>query len=73
MCVLVATGYVCSERKVHRLTRKTPAGRVRPRKRPQCGTKSGGVGFLMGMEKREVVLVHNRSHGRGDKQMYQLP
>lgn len=28
MCVLVsaATGYVCSERKVHQLTRKTPAG-----------------------------------------------
>lgn len=59
-----ATGYVCSERKVHQLTRTTPTGMEH--KRPQCGAESGGVGFLMGMEKGEVVLVHNWSHGRGD-------
>lgn len=55
--VAAATGYVCSERKVHQLTRTTPTGMEH--KRPQCGAESGGVGFLMGMEKGEVVLVHN--------------
>lgn len=29
--------------------------------------------FLMGVEKGEVVLVHNKFRGRGDKRIYQMP